>query len=166
MGRHDLTGLGSNDRDEKEPPRAALDGEIGDAVLFDIRLEHRGTANKGQTSRSIAYMSYVNAFWTDDVNFKARFYFLLKIRFRCDRRIEYIHPNPNPNPNSNWRQTSRWDNIESMTRRQIFRRLDAQDYTRRLEVILAQEIGDERAAELLRGLKSRATYSQVSLELA
>ena len=49
---------------------ARVQGDVGDVVLFDVRLRHRGTANRADHSRSIAYIAYSHGFWVDDVNFK------------------------------------------------------------------------------------------------
>eukprot|EP00946_MAST-07B_sp_MAST-7B-sp1_P004998 g4998.t1 len=55
---------------EQGVPSARVQGDIGDVVLFDVRLRHRGTANRADHSRSIAYVAYSKGFWVDDVNFK------------------------------------------------------------------------------------------------
>jgi hypothetical protein len=57
-------------QEERGVPSARVQGDIGDVVLFDVRLRHRGTANTADYSRSIAYMAYSKGFWVDDVNFK------------------------------------------------------------------------------------------------
>lgn len=45
---------------------------IGNLVLFDIRLRHRGRENAGDRKRTILYMSYVQNWFRDGVNFKER----------------------------------------------------------------------------------------------
>lgn len=57
-------------QEERGVPSVRVQGDIGDVVLFDVRLRHRGTANRANYSRSIAYMAYSKGFWVDDVNFK------------------------------------------------------------------------------------------------
>jgi ectoine hydroxylase-related dioxygenase (phytanoyl-CoA dioxygenase family) len=46
--------------------------EVGDVVLFDLRLRHRGGANRGDETRPIIYLSYVESWWKDSLNFKAK----------------------------------------------------------------------------------------------
>ena len=83
----------------------------------------KGTANKGPSSRSIAYLSYVNAFWTDDVNFKVRTRRIITIlRLFLVSIPMYgpvygsIHSSDSAYPRSQARQTSRWDAMPSPTR--------------------------------------------------
>jgi hypothetical protein len=42
----------------------------GSALLFDIRLLHRGGRNKSRKRRAILYTSYVKHWWVDAVNFQ------------------------------------------------------------------------------------------------
>ena len=39
----------------------------GSAVIFDLRIRHRGTANKSNKDRGIVYMSYVREWYSDRV---------------------------------------------------------------------------------------------------
>lgn len=43
---------------------------VGDISLFDIRLLHRGLANKSGNSRTILYVSYLQEWFHDHVNFR------------------------------------------------------------------------------------------------
>ena len=51
-------------------PRVHFETKIGDVVMFDLRLLHRGTPNKGREKRPILYMSYVRNWYHDPSNFK------------------------------------------------------------------------------------------------
>jgi hypothetical protein len=46
--------------------------QAGDVVLFDLRLRHRGGANRSNQTRPIIYLSYVEGWWRDTLNFKTR----------------------------------------------------------------------------------------------
>ena len=52
------------------PPHAAIPASRGSVVLFDVRLRHRGTANRSKKRRSILYMGYTRGWYKDSVNFK------------------------------------------------------------------------------------------------
>ena len=47
-----------------------LPTELGDVVLFDMRIRHRGRANLAHTRRPIAYLGYVRDWYRDRANFK------------------------------------------------------------------------------------------------
>jgi ectoine hydroxylase-related dioxygenase (phytanoyl-CoA dioxygenase family) len=51
-------------------PLLTIPARRGDAVLFDLRIRHRGTPNLSKLVRPIVYMSYVHAWFRDEVNFK------------------------------------------------------------------------------------------------
>eukprot|EP00035_Acanthoeca_spectabilis_P033235 m.22517 g.22517 ORF g.22517 m.22517 type:complete len:529 (+) comp5824_c0_seq1:188-1774(+) len=51
-------------------PRLRLAAPPGGAVLFDVRLRHRGTRNKSSQPRAIAYLGYMREWAFDRVNFK------------------------------------------------------------------------------------------------
>ena len=51
-------------------PILALPASEGSVVLFDIRLRHRGSANRSPKSRAILYLGYVHRWFRDTVNFK------------------------------------------------------------------------------------------------
>eukprot|EP00039_Didymoeca_costata_P004890 m.76867 g.76867 ORF g.76867 m.76867 type:complete len:542 (+) comp12587_c0_seq3:68-1693(+) len=53
-------------------PRLALPISFGSAVLFDVRLIHRGIENNSTSNRAISYMSFVQEWWSDTVNFKSQ----------------------------------------------------------------------------------------------
>ncbi len=48
------------------------DFPIGDALLFDYRLVHRGVENVSTSRRPLMYIVYAKSFWTDHVNFGGR----------------------------------------------------------------------------------------------
>ena len=60
----------NQDRAEGNTPKVRIEGDVGDVVLFDVRLRHHGTANNSPNPRSIAYIGYGQSWWMDDVNFK------------------------------------------------------------------------------------------------
>lgn len=117
---------------ERDVVSARVQGHVGDALLFDSRLVHRGTANKARRSRSIAYVLYSRGFWVDDVNFKKP-------------------------------HTKRWGSLGSHTRRALFRRLDQQEYSSRVEMLLADAVGEETAKKLLEGIRWRGEEHQMFL---
>ena len=53
-------------------PHLAIPAKRGDIVLFDLRTYHRGTPNRSNKVRPIIYMSYVHAWFRDEVNFRQR----------------------------------------------------------------------------------------------
>jgi len=53
-------------------PHLQVAARAGSVVLFDLRLRHRGRANRGAASRPVLYMSYVKEWFHDGVNFKQR----------------------------------------------------------------------------------------------
>jgi ectoine hydroxylase-related dioxygenase (phytanoyl-CoA dioxygenase family) len=60
-----------SDKDREQPTRSfPIPANKGDAVIFDIRIRHRGTPNNSPKVRPIIYMSYVAAWYRDEVNFK------------------------------------------------------------------------------------------------
>eukprot|EP00928_Gymnodinium_smaydae_P051015 TRINITY_DN34556_c0_g1_i1.p1 TRINITY_DN34556_c0_g1~~TRINITY_DN34556_c0_g1_i1.p1 ORF type:complete len:492 (-),score=69.77 TRINITY_DN34556_c0_g1_i1:64-1503(-) len=56
----------------KETPWLTFSAKVGTVMLFDLRLRHRGGANRGASSRPILYMSYVQDWFSDATNIKAR----------------------------------------------------------------------------------------------
>ena len=73
MGSH--VNMGGNqfwtDRDETPLTRQlALSAKLGSVVVFDMRLRHRGTANRGVRPRPILYVGIVHDWYFDRVNFK------------------------------------------------------------------------------------------------
>jgi hypothetical protein len=60
------------DDDEGNTPKVRIEADVGDVVLFDVRLRHHGTANNSPHPRSIAYIGYGQSWWMDDVNFKGK----------------------------------------------------------------------------------------------
>lgn len=52
-------------------PAVALHAARGSAVLFDLRLQHRGGANRGPVERPLLYVSYTADWFYDVLNFKA-----------------------------------------------------------------------------------------------
>lgn len=55
----------------EKTPTLTFPADAGSVVLFDLRLRHRGTANRGRAARPILYMSYVRSWFHDPTNFKA-----------------------------------------------------------------------------------------------
>eukprot|EP00054_Salpingoeca_dolichothecata_P016516 m.96914 g.96914 ORF g.96914 m.96914 type:complete len:490 (-) comp22008_c0_seq3:18-1487(-) len=55
-----------------ETPLHRIEAETGSVVVFDVRIRHRGTANKSDQRRPIVYMSYSYQWFHDKVNFKDR----------------------------------------------------------------------------------------------
>eukprot|EP00055_Hartaetosiga_balthica_P010548 m.45393 g.45393 ORF g.45393 m.45393 type:complete len:524 (-) comp7217_c0_seq1:140-1711(-) len=57
---------------EKNCPTSIIrpEARMGDVVIFDLRNHHRGTANNSNSKRPIMYMSYVEDWYFDKVNFK------------------------------------------------------------------------------------------------
>ena len=53
-------------------PRASFAVPAGAAVLFDVRVEHRGGANTSPSPRSLLYVSYVHEWWHDRLNFRGK----------------------------------------------------------------------------------------------
>lgn len=53
------------------PARASFvaTAPLGSAILFDVRITHRGGANVSPRPRAMAYMSFVRAWFRDSVNF-------------------------------------------------------------------------------------------------
>ena len=65
-------GGGGGDSKADALPRAAFAVPAGAAVLFDVRIEHRGGANTSPRPRSLLYMSYVHEWWHDALNFRGK----------------------------------------------------------------------------------------------
>lgn len=68
-------GLSSHaDEEDKElallPPRLHFTGDRGGVTLFDLRLFHRGRPNRSDIPRTVLYISYVQDWFQDKVNFK------------------------------------------------------------------------------------------------
>lgn len=58
-------------RDESPPTRhVTLPAQRGDVVIFDMRLRHRGGANRSPLRRPIIYLGVVKDWFFDRVNFK------------------------------------------------------------------------------------------------
>ena len=55
------------------PPAGVLSptAEVGDAIVFDLRLRHRGGQNLSPDPRPLLYMSFVHEWWQDRLNFAA-----------------------------------------------------------------------------------------------
>jgi hypothetical protein len=53
-------------------PTISVAARRGSVVLFDLRLRHRGGANAHTTDRAVLYMSYVQSWYRDAVNFRER----------------------------------------------------------------------------------------------
>ena len=54
-----------------ELPRASFALKQGGAALFDMRIRHRGGANKSPKDRAVLFLSYVHEWWQDKSNLKA-----------------------------------------------------------------------------------------------
>ena len=50
-------------------PPITLTAPAGAAILFDVRLLHRGTGNRSPDPREIVYMGYAQKWYKDAVNF-------------------------------------------------------------------------------------------------
>ena len=85
-------------------PRTELRAAVGDAAVFDVRVMHRGRANRSARDRPILYMSYAHEWYHDTINFAAT------------------------------RRTEGFEKGRSITQRQLLGRLDAQAYTEQLEL--------------------------------
>jgi ectoine hydroxylase-related dioxygenase (phytanoyl-CoA dioxygenase family) len=53
-------------------PQLAVTTQLGDALMFDLRLRHRGLANPSAERRPILYMAFAFAWYQDAVNFKVQ----------------------------------------------------------------------------------------------
>jgi len=60
----------SNKKKKAVAPLLSLPVSKGDALLFDLRVRHRGTPNTSLKVRPILYLSYVHSWFRDEVNFK------------------------------------------------------------------------------------------------
>jgi ectoine hydroxylase-related dioxygenase (phytanoyl-CoA dioxygenase family) len=65
LGSH----IASLERAQAGLPKAALSVKKGGVVLFDMRINHRGGANRSPKDRALLYISYVNEWWRDAINF-------------------------------------------------------------------------------------------------
>jgi len=50
----------------------AAEAKKGAAIMFDLRVMHRGGANRSTVRRPILYISYVQHWWKDSVNFNEK----------------------------------------------------------------------------------------------
>ena len=64
--------LGSHLGKDRVDPDIFLIGEVGTAVLYDLRAQHRGTANRSKKNRSVIYMTYLKEWFADRVNFREK----------------------------------------------------------------------------------------------
>ena len=55
---------------QAELPKASFAVNKGSAVLFDVRIKHRGGENKSPKDRGLLYISYVHEWWQDKINYK------------------------------------------------------------------------------------------------
>ena len=74
-------------------------------MIFDVRIRHRGGANRSARVRPILYLAFAQAWFRDDVNFKGR-------------------------QTASW-----WRDFSSTAARKLFMRLDQARYVERLEAI-------------------------------
>merc|ERR1712100_495398 len=73
MGDHRFwAGDNTGDGASKSTPRIRFSAQVGTVVLFDLRLRHRGGANRASGPRPVLYMSYVQDWFRDATNFKER----------------------------------------------------------------------------------------------
>eukprot|EP00039_Didymoeca_costata_P006596 m.91645 g.91645 ORF g.91645 m.91645 type:complete len:500 (+) comp13313_c0_seq2:321-1820(+) len=74
MGSHVNIDLDYWESRENAPETAhlILEAAMGSAVVFDMRVKHRGTRNKSDKNRPLVYMGYVREWYTDKVNFKEK----------------------------------------------------------------------------------------------
>ena len=56
---------------DADPPAGdiAPTADVGDVILFDLRLRHRGGKNRSGDPRPLLYISYVLEWWQDRMNF-------------------------------------------------------------------------------------------------
>ncbi len=54
-----------------ELPKASFALKQGDAALFDMRIRHRGGANKSPKDHALLYIAYVHEWWQDKSNLEA-----------------------------------------------------------------------------------------------
>jgi len=47
-------------------------GSVGSAVLFDMRMMHRGMSNQSPRNRSVLYTTYAQQWFVDSVNWNAK----------------------------------------------------------------------------------------------
>lgn len=64
--------LGSHLGKDRLDPDIFLTGQVGTAVLYDLRAQHRGTANRAKKNRSLIYMAYLKEWFADRVNFREK----------------------------------------------------------------------------------------------
>lgn len=62
--------LGTHLVEESHSRNVLLDGNVGDCILMDLRVMHRGTANRSDGNRALLYISYVRDWWMDRINFR------------------------------------------------------------------------------------------------
>lgn len=75
MGSHVSMGIDfwvDSVEDNSQTPRIELVASPESVILFDLRVVHRGKANRSKRKRSIAYLGYVKDWFYDVVNFKHR----------------------------------------------------------------------------------------------
>ena len=66
-------GVPRGERDEANSlPELPIAAAPGTAVLFDLRLTHRGGANTGDSPRPILYLGYTQRWFADVANFKGK----------------------------------------------------------------------------------------------
>ncbi len=115
------------------PSELSFAADQGDVVLFDLRLRHRGTPNRGNAARPILYVSYVREWFQDGTNFKVP----------QTRGWDRLAGKPHM--------------------KRLFSRVDALAYTRRLEALVKEALGAERGQEAIASLRSEAQYMQRGL---
>ena len=84
------------DRDDGASPTGILSdltADVGDAVVFDLRLRHRGGRNLSPHPRPLLYMSYVLDWFQDPLNFapahSARFDELTRRQMKLFSRLDH-----------------------------------------------------------------------------
>lgn len=116
-----------------KPSELSFVAHQGDIVLFDLRLRHRGTPNRDQSARPVMYVSYTREWFQDRTNFKAP-------------------------------QTRSWDELADKPHmKRLFSRVDALSYTKRLEDLIKDTLGESRGESAIAGLRSAAQYMQRGL---
>ena len=72
MGSQLLQTTAELDEHLEDCPNYELKVAVGDAAIFDMRIMHRGRANRSPKNRPILYMSYAHEWFHDTINFHGR----------------------------------------------------------------------------------------------
>jgi len=100
-------------------PRLSYQTTVGDVVLMDLRLMHRGTPNLSalNQARSILYMSFVKRWYQDPLNFKRS-------------------------------QSIGFDQLKDRALKSLFTRIDSRTYIKHLERFIEDQLGVNALKEM------------------